>query len=398
MPPTACGDLAREPAGRGPRATLELDLLRRGLERIEAAEPQDGEDAALRIETSASPTPRAAAGLVRCAGSAAVSTTPTGTPEYGVIGHWPGPSSAEPGQCERPALADLERRLTDVAHLVPTWPQACRANVADVDLDPSPHLGAAAVRAEMTELTAARTETPSTRSSPWGEPSRRVLELEGDDDRITIPRGDVTRLDEERTALPGELSEARRAAASRWATASATSSPTSRWLGPRPRRDHDPAGRSVRTAGDDVDIGLAANVAAWRVSVTRCLRRGVVAGDARDRGRHGAGDGCGADVRVDEVDSGVAAGPRSDVGARLAALASSAPGQRRHPPRAGGRPRRPPPRVAKSDDGHVTRSGVRRVNGEDRVASWRGLWPHRERGRARACPRLLSDLGRSIDA
>jgi DNA repair protein RecN (Recombination protein N) len=55
--------------------------------------------------------------------------------------------------------------------------------------------------------------------------------------------------------------------------------------------------------------------------------------------------------------------------------------------------------VSKSDDGHVTRSGVRRVTGQDRVSELARMMAGTGSEAALEHARdLLSDLGRSIDA
>ena len=72
----------------------------------------------------------------------------------------------------------------------------------------------------------------------------------------------------------------------------------------------------------------------------------------------------------DEVDAGVGGQAAGEIGRRLARLARDAPGRRRHPPGAGRRVRRHPHRrrqVARTPAPGVTATDIRAVDGEDRV-------------------------------
>ncbi|KGN42527.1 DNA repair protein RecN [Knoellia aerolata] len=380
----------------------ELDLLRRGLERIEAAAPQAGEDAALRVEDERLAHAEelrqgsSEAQLLLAGGDDA-----SGDADDGIIGAL-ARARAALGQVSAndPALADLERRLTEVAHLVNDLASDLSGYVADVDLDPGRLTWVQQRRAELSELTRSYGDTVDDVIA-WGlTASRRVLELEGDDGRIADLERDVTRLDEERTRLAGDLGEARRAAASRLGERIGDELAHLAMGSARVVVAVTPAARLGPHGGDDVEIGLAANVGSAPRSVSKVasggeLSRVMLAIEVATAQATGSVP----TFVFDEVDSGVGGRAALDVGARLAALASSAQvivvthlaqvaAHADHHLV-----------VSKSDDGHVTRSGVRRVTGEDRVTELARMMAGSVSEAALEHARdLLSDLGRSIDA
>ena len=132
-----------------------LDLLRRGLERIEAAEPRSGEDASLRIEDERlGHAEELRQGSAEAQVLLAGSDDTYGQADDGVIGAL-ARARAALGQVSAndPALADLERRLTEVAHLVGDLASDLSGYVADVDLDPGRLTWVQQRRAELSELT-----------------------------------------------------------------------------------------------------------------------------------------------------------------------------------------------------------------------------------------------------
>ena len=380
----------------------ELDLLRRGLERIEAAEPRDGEDAALRIEDER----LAHAEELRQGSSEAQvllagSDDSYGDGDDGVIGALARARAAlAQVSANDPALADLERRLTEVAHLVTDLASDLSGYVADVDLDPGRLAWVQQRRAELGELTRSYGDTID-EVIAWGrDASRRVLELEGDDDRIVDLEREVAALDAERTTLAGELTAARRTAASRLGDRIAEELSHLAMGSARVVVSVTPAGRLGPHGADEVEIGLAANVGSAPRSVSRVasggeLSRVMLAIEVATAEASGSVP----TFVFDEVDSGVGGRAALDVGARLAALATSAQvivvthlaqvaAHADHHLV-----------VSKSDDGQVTRSGVRRVSGEDRVSELARMMAGTVSEAALEHARdLLSDLGRSIDA
>ena len=380
----------------------ELDLLRRGLERIEASEPQDGEDVALRIEDERLAHAEelrqgSAAAQVRLAGA----DDAYGNADDGVIGALARARTAV-GQVSAndPALADLERRLTEVAHLVGDLASDLSGYVADVDLDPGRLAWVQQRRAELGELTRSYGDTVD-EVIAWGQAaSRRVLELEGDDGRITELELEVETLDGRRTSLADELSAARRTAAERLGARIGDELAHLAMGSARVVVEVAPAARLGPHGADDVEIGLAANVGSIPRSVSKVasggeLSRVMLAIEVATAEASGAVP----TFVFDEVDSGVGGRAALDVGARLAALASSAQvivvthlaqvaAHADHHLV-----------VSKSDDGQVTRSGVRLVTGEERVTELARMMAGTASEAALVHARdLLSDLGRSIDA
>lgn len=379
----------------------ELDLLHRGLERIEALEPQPGEDVSLRTEDE-----RLAHAEELRSGSAqaqvllAGDDDAVGAGSAGVMGQLAQARTALSQVSDNdPALADLERRLVEVSHLVTDLASDLSAYVADVDLDPGRLAWVQERRAALSDLTRSYGDTVD-EVLAWGETAaRRVLELEGDDDRIAALEETVTRLEAERAEAAAALSAARAKAAKA----------LSKRIGEELRHlamgsatvvvGVEQSGRLGPHGADDVEIGLAANVGSTPRSVSKVASGGElsrvmlaieVATARADRTR------AVPTFVFDEVDAGVGGRAALDVGARLAALAASAQvivvthlaqvaaHADNHLV------------VSKADDGKVTRSGVRRVDGDERVSELARMMAGSESEAALEHARdLLGDVARS---
>jgi DNA repair protein RecN (Recombination protein N) len=377
----------------------ELDLLHRGLERIAALEPQPGEDVSLRTEDE-----RLAHAEELRSGSAQAQSLLAGDDDAigggnaGVMGELAAARAAlSQVSANDPALADLERRLVEVSHLVTDLASDLSAYVADVDLDPGRLEWVQTRRAALSDLTRSYGETVD-EVLAWGEAaSRRVLELEGDDDRIAGLEARLAELEQERTAAAGALSAARAKAAK------ALSKRISDELGHLAMGSAtvvigvEQPGRLGPHGADDVEIGLAANLGSTPRSVSKVASGGEL---SRVMLAIEVATAQADSTRVvptfvfDEVDSGVGGRAALDVGARLAALAASAQvivvthlaqvaaHADNHLV------------VSKADDGKVTRSGVRRVEGEERVSELARMMAGSESDAALEHARdLLSDLG-----
>lgn len=381
----------------------ELDLLHRGLERIAAVEPLAGEDADLRIEDERLAH---AEELRRGSSEAHVllvgDDDASGGTDGGVMGALSSARSSM-GQVSAndPALADLERRLGDVTHLVTDLASDLSSYVANVDLDPGRLEFVQERRASLTDLTRSYGETIDDVIAWSAQASKRVVELEGDDDRIGDLERAVGELEAQRVAAGKKLSVARRKAAkalsarigdelSHLAMGSATVvvgvEETAR-LGPH--------------GGDDVEIGLAANVGSTPRSVSKAASGGELSRVmlAIEVATATSDNTSSVPTFVfDEVDSGVGGRAALDVGARLAALASSAQvivvthlaqvaAHADHHLV-----------VSKADDGQVTRSGVRRVSGEERVSELARMMAGSVSDAALEHARdLLAELGQPVE-
>ena len=368
----------------------EVDLLRAGLEEIETMDPLPGEDFDLRAEDER---------LAHCDGLRASAVQAhsllTGGQDsvYSGAGRADGSTSSDvaeqlstaraalaPMTAHDPALADLDRRLQELGYLNADLGTDLAAYLSDVDVDPARLAWVQDRRAGLARLQRKYGDTVDDVLA-WAKASAaRLTELEGADDRADAlqVRLEVVRAD--LTTCAGELSRARRHAGADFAARVTTElshlamgkAVVQVGLGHRP----DPDGLSLgedaepvrfgRYGVDDVEILLAANPGAPLRSVAKAASGGelsrvmlaleVVTGSS--------------DVPTfvfDEVDAGVGGRAALDVGARLAALATSAQVivvthlaqvaayADRHLV------------VRKTDDGHITASGVVGVTGEERL-------------------------------
>ncbi|EAP99357.1 putative DNA repair protein [Janibacter sp. HTCC2649] len=381
----------------------ELDLLHRGLERIAEVEPLAGEDADLRIEDER----LAHAEELRRGSSEAHlllvgDDDASGGADGGVMGALASArSSMSQVSSNDPSLADLERRLNEVTHLVTDLASDLSSYVADVDLDPGRLEFVQQRRAQLTDLTRSYGETIDEVIAWSAAASKRVMELEGDDDRIGELERAVLELETQRATAAKKLSTARRKAAktlsarigeelSHLAMGSATvvvGVEDSARLGPH--------------GGDDVEIGLAANVGSTPRSVSKAASGGELSRVMLAIEVATATSDHTSSVPTfvfDEVDSGVGGRAALDVGARLAALAKTAQvivvthlaqvaAHADHHLV-----------VSKADDGKVTRSGVLRVTGEERVSELARMMAGGVSDAALEHARdLLSELGQGAD-
>ncbi|KGN32460.1 DNA repair protein RecN [Knoellia sinensis KCTC 19936] len=386
----------------GRERAQELDLLHRGLERLESVEPQPGEDESLRVEDE-----RLAHAEELRRGSSEAHDLLTGGDEAdgaaddGALGTL-GRARAALAQVSAndPALAQLEGRLTEVSHLITDLAGDLSGYVADIDLDPGRLEWVQERRATLTELTRSYGDTVDDVIA-WGErAARRVLELEGDDDRIDELAHRVAELEVQRTNAAEALSAARRDVAEALGRRIGNELSHLAMGSARVTVSVSPSGRLGPHGADEVEIGLAANVGSTPRSVSKAasggeLSRVMLAIEVATAEATGSVP----TFVFDEVDAGVGGRAALDVGARLAALARSAQvivvthlaqvaAHADHHLV-----------VSKADDGQVTRSGVRRVTGEERVTELARMLAGTVSAAALDHARdLLADLGQGVDA
>jgi len=380
----------RELRGRARDRAREVDVLRAGLEEIEAVDPAPGEDLELRAEDERLAH---ADGLRASAGQAHALLTGDQDGLYSGTGRSDGLNSGDVGghlatarvalapmTAHDPALADLDRRLQELGYLAADLGVDLAAYLSEAEVDPARLAWVQDRRAELARLQRKYGDTVDDVLA-WGkESAARLAELEGADDRADGLQIWLDTLREDLATCAGELSAARRLAATDFGARVTTElshlamgkAVVQVSMGRRP----DPEGlpledetervRFSRHGVDDVEILLAANPGAPLRTVAKAasggeLSRVMLALEVV------TGSGDVPTFVFDEVDAGVGGKAALDVGARLAALATSAQVivvthlaqvaayADRHLV------------VRKTDDGHITASGVVVVTGEERL-------------------------------
>ena len=368
----------------------EVDALRTGLEEIEAIDPLPGEDVDLRAEDE-----RLAHtdGLRASAGQAHfLLTGDQDSPSPGAVGADGSNTGDVAGQlgvaraalapmtAHDPELADLDRRLQELGYLTADLGTDLAAYLSDVDVDPARLAWVQNRRADLARLQRKYGDTADDVLAWAKESSVRLAELEGADDRADGLQVRLEALRDDLTSCAGELTQARQLAAADFG-ARVTTELSHLAMGKAVvqvgvGRRLDPDGlllaaetepvRFSRHGVDDVEILLAAHPGAPARSVAKAASGGEL---SRVMLALEVVTGCG-DVPTfvfDEVDAGVGGKAALDVGARLAALATTAQVivvthlaqvaayADRHLV------------VRKTDDGHITASGVVAVSGEGRL-------------------------------
>ena len=366
---TAEAELAHLRTAAAERAR-EADALRVGLERIEALDPQPGEDTTLGIESQRlghAEELRAGAGAAHTALSG---DDDAGMPSPGVLEALATASSRLASVSgSDPALAEIGTRVDELRYLAADVAADLGSYLADADIDPARLEQVEQRRAALGELTRLYGPTVDDVLRWGGEAARRVGELDGTGDRIGELEARVVDLTAAREEAAGRLTAARSTAAaalgaritdelSHLAMGSATVSVAV-----------EDAGRFTADGRDDIEIRLASGSGTAPRAVTKAASGGELSRVMLAIEVATATEVTSVPTFVfDEVDAGVGGRAALDVGARLAALARHAQvvvvthlaqvaaHADRHLV------------VERSDDGHVTRSGVHEVEGEQRVA------------------------------
>jgi DNA repair protein RecN (Recombination protein N) len=363
----------------------EADLLRFGLDEVEAVSPEPGEDQALAAEESRlgfADTLRTAAEQAREALSAE-----TGQPD----------ALATTGAARRflegvrdhdPAAAELSDRLAEITYLLSDLAADVASYASSLETDPARLATVSERRAALTALTRKYGETIDEVLGWARTASERLLVLDHTDDRIAELRAERARLRDELGAAAHALSEARHEAAERLGTTitseldllamphavvtislsqAEADAPTGEETGSAPIRVADRWLRFTATGVDDVEFLLAANTGAE----PRPLHKGASGGElsrvmlALEVAL--AGTSPVPTFVFDEVDAGVGGKAAVEVGRRLAQLARTAQVLVvTHLPQVAAYADRHVV-VAKSSDGSVTTSGLTVLDEEDRV-------------------------------
>ena len=365
-----------EVVGAARERAREADVLRLGLEEIEAVDPQPGEDAALAHEEARlgfADTLRAAAELAR----EALSSDADVPDALGTVG-----AARRALDSVREHDEDAGRlgdRVAEISYLLSDVAADVASYAAGLDTDPARLAVVSERRAALTALTRKYGETID-EVLAWSRTSaERLLDLDNSESRATELREQRAQLRADLAGLAAGLSRARHTAAAELSGAvsaelTALAMPHAR-VAIRIGRTPDPDGleidgetwRFTSSGIDQVEMLLAANTG----SEPRPLHKGASGGEL-SRVMLAievvlAGTSPVPTFVFDEVDAGVGGKAAVEVGRRLAALARSAQVLVvTHLPQVAAFADRHVV-VAKSSDGTVTTSGLEVLDDEGRV-------------------------------
>ncbi|MGW1532675.1 DNA repair protein RecN [Streptomyces aureus] len=357
----------------------EADMLRFGLDEIAAVEPRAGEDAELAAEAERLGHAEALASAATAA-HAALAGNPEDPEGIDAATLVAGAHRAlEAVRSHDSALATLSGRIGEIAILLGDVAGELAGYADDLDADPLRLAAVEERRAALTQLTRKYGEDIDAVLA-WAERSaERLTELDGDDDRI----GELTA---ERDALRGELgglaqalTDARTEAAERFAAAvtaelASLAMPHAR-VSFEIRQTDDPEGVEVGgrpvaygpAGADEVELLLAPHPGAPPRPIAKGASGGELSRVMLAVEVVFAGTDPVPTYLFDEVDAGVGGKAAVEIGRRLAKLAKSAQVVVvTHLPQVAAFADRQL-LVEKTNDGSVTRSGVKVLEGEERV-------------------------------
>jgi len=360
----------------------EADLLRYGLDEIAAVEPRSGEDTELAAEAERLGHAEALASAASAAHSALA-----GSPED--------PESIDAGalvagahraleavRSHDAALASLAERIGEVGILLGDVAGELAGYADDLDADPLRLAAVEERRAALTALTRKYGEHGQNIDTvlAWAEQgAARLTELDGDDGRIEELTAERDALRAELGGLAQALTDARTGAAERFAAAvtaelASLAMPHAR-VSFAIRQSEDPegvevSGRTVAygpSGADEVELLLAPHPGAPPRPIAKGASGGELSRVMLAVEVVFAGTDPVPTYLFDEVDAGVGGKAAVEIGRRLAQLAKSAQVVVvTHLPQVAAFADRQL-LVEKTNDGSVTRSGVKVLEGEDRV-------------------------------
>lgn len=378
----------------------EADLLRFGLDEIAAVEPVAGEDTELAAEAERLGHAESLASAAQIAHAALAGNVedPEGVDAGALVAG--AHRALESVRSHDPALGVLAERIGELGILLGDVAGELAGYADDLDSDPLRLAVVEDRRAALTQLTRKYGSADNTVASvlEWAERgSTRLLELDGDDERIgelTVER-DGLRL--ELSALAQALTDARGEAATRFASAvteelASLAMPHAR-VTIDIRQTEDPEGVEVGgrlvaygpSGTDEVELLLAPHPGAQPRPIAKGASGGELSRVMLAVEVVFAGSDPVPTYLFDEVDAGVGGKAAIEVGRRLAKLAKSAQVVVvTHLPQVAAFADRQL-LVEKTSDGSVTRSGVTVLEGEDRIRELsRMLAGHEDSASARA--------------
>jgi DNA repair protein RecN (Recombination protein N) len=393
----------------------EAELLRLGLAEVEAAMPQPGERAALVAEIerlSHADDLRAAAALAQQAltgdeaASEAVDALQLVTAARRAL---------EPAAAHDPALGELAARLAEAGHLLADAAGDLASYAAGVDADP---VRLETAQERLAVLTALVRRHPTAEGDDvdgvlaWARAaSDRLLEIDGDDDRVPALAASAEELEAELAELAARLTAARTAAAEAFGAAVGAeladlAMPHARVLAQVTQREARPDDAATLPVGgrrlaagphgvDDVELQLVPHPGA----PPRPLHRGASGGELSRVMLAVEVVLAGSDpvplMVFDEVDAGVGGTAAVEVGRRLARLARDHQVVVvTHLPQVAAFADRHLQVVKGSADGVVTRSGVVDLDGAARVVELSRMLAGHDSGLARGhAEELLAAAG-----
>ncbi|MGW1672187.1 DNA repair protein RecN [Streptomyces sp. NPDC002324] len=357
----------------------EADMLRYGLDEIAGVEPRAGEDVELAEEAERLGHAEALASAATAAHAALAGNPedPEGVDAATLVA---GANRAlEAVRSHDPALAALAERIGEIGILLGDVAGELAGYADDLDADPLRLAAVEERRAALTALTRKYGQDMTAVLSWAEEGAQRLTELDGDDERIE-------ELTAERDALRGELgglaqalTDARTEAADRFAAAvtaelASLAMPHAR-VSFEIRQSDDPEGVEVdgRTVAygpsgvDEVELLLAPHPGAPPRPIAKGASGGELSRVMLAVEVVFAGTDPVPTYLFDEVDAGVGGKAAVEIGRRLARLARSAQVVVvTHLPQVAAFADRQL-LVEKTNDGSVTRSGVKVLEGEERV-------------------------------
>ncbi|MFF2025661.1 DNA repair protein RecN [Streptomyces sp. NPDC058171] len=360
----------------------EADLLRFGLDEVAVVSPRAGEDVELAAEAERLGHAEALASAAT-AGHATLVGNPEDPEGIDAATLVAGAHRAlEAVRSHDPALADLADRISEIGILVGDVAGELAGYAGDLDADPL-RLAAVEERRAALGLLARKYGGPEQDVASvlvWAaQGAARLLELDGDDDRIGELTAERDALRVELAGLAGALTAARQEAATRFAAAvtaelASLAMPHAR-VHVDLRQTDDPDGVEVegRTVAygpagtDEVELLLAPHPGAPARPIAKGASGGELSRVMLAVEVVFAGTDPVPTYLFDEVDAGVGGKAAVEIGRRLARLAKSAQVVVvTHLPQVAAFADRQL-LVEKTSDGSVTRSGVKVLEGEERV-------------------------------
>ncbi|WP_430625614.1 DNA repair protein RecN [Streptomyces sp. NBC_01264] len=382
----------------------EADLLRFGLDEIAAVEPLSGEDTELAAEAERLGHAESLSSAAQVAHAALAGNVedPEGVDAGALVAG--AHRALESVRSHDPALGALAERIGELGILLADVAGELAGYADDLDADPLRLAAVEERRAALTQLIRKYgSEYGSTRNGvdsvlEWAERgSVRLLELDGDDERIDELTAERDGLRLELSSLAQALTDARNEAATRFASAvteelASLAMPHAR-VTIDVRQTEDPEGVEVGgrlvaygpSGVDEVELLLAPHPGAQPRPIAKGASGGELSRVMLAVEVVFAGSDPVPTYLFDEVDAGVGGKAAVEVGRRLAKLAKSAQVVVvTHLPQVAAFADRQL-LVEKTNDGSVTRSGVTVLEGEARIRELsRMLAGHEDSASARA--------------